>query len=300
MKALSNFLVYIGATVVFGALLSYLLFLLIHHSLFEQSALLQIPFHKVAPRAFLLVALVALWPLLKSLGLSTRSNLGFGIPPRAFLAAVGRGMIVGITIMASLAIVLVILGVRVVNLHISLFSLEFMGILVKALFAGLLIGLIEETLFRGALFSVLQEALNVTGTIVFTAFLYAAVHFIRPQIEIPFDDVGWFSGFTVLSDSFSSYWNLGFLGSFLALLAAGIFLALVRLKTGHIGYCIGIHAGWVLSLKMTKKLTGLDYQSDWGFLAGNYDGIIGYLALGWLAVASLMYYFLYVRRVAVS
>ncbi len=65
MKALSNFLVYIGATVVFGALLSYLLFLLIHHSLFEQSALLQIPFHKVAPRAFLLVALVALWPLLK-------------------------------------------------------------------------------------------------------------------------------------------------------------------------------------------------------------------------------------------
>ncbi|MEE8514402.1 MAG: hypothetical protein V3S73_06765 [Gammaproteobacteria bacterium] len=51
---------------------------------------------------------------------------------------------------------------------------------------------------------------------------------------------------------------------------------------------------------MTKKLTGLDYQSDWGFLVGNYDGIIGYLALGWLAVASLMYYFLYVRRVAVS
>ena len=134
----------------------------------------------------------------------------------------------------------------------------------------------------------------------FTAFLYAAVHFISPRTEIPFDDVGWFSGFTVLSDSFSSYWNLGFLGSFLALLAAGIFLALVRFKTGHIGYCIGIHAGWVLSLKMTKKLTGLDYQSDWGFLVGNYDGIIGYLALGWLAVASLMYYFLYVRRVAVS
>ncbi|MEE8264520.1 MAG: hypothetical protein V3R40_04605 [Gammaproteobacteria bacterium] len=40
MKALSNFLVYIGAMVVFGALLSYLLFLLIHHSLFAQSALL--------------------------------------------------------------------------------------------------------------------------------------------------------------------------------------------------------------------------------------------------------------------
>ncbi len=175
-----------------------------------------------------------------------------------------------------------------------------MGLLVKALFAGLLIGLIEETLFRGALFSVLQEALNVTGTIVFTAFLYAAVHFIRPRIEIPFDDVGWFSGFTVLSGSFSSYWNLGFLDSFLALLGAGIFLALVRFKTGHIGYCVGIHAGWVLSIKLTKQLTQPNYDSDLAFLVGYYDGIIGYLALGWLAVASLMYYFLYVRRVAVS
>jgi len=82
--------------------------------------------------------------------------------------------------MASLAIVLVILGVRVVNLHISLYSLEFMGILVKALFAGLLIGLIEEALFRGALFSVLQEALNVTGTIVFTAFLICCGSFHSP------------------------------------------------------------------------------------------------------------------------
>ncbi|MEE8264521.1 MAG: hypothetical protein V3R40_04610 [Gammaproteobacteria bacterium] len=130
--------------------------------------------------------------------------------------------------------------------------------------------------------------------------LYAAVHFIRPRIEIPFDDVGWFSGFTVLSDFFSSYWNLGFLDSFLALLAAGIFLALVRLKTGHIGYCIGIHAGWVLSLKMTKRLTGLDYQSDWGFLVGNYDGIIGYLALTWLVIACLLYYIPYIRRAETS
>ena len=61
-------------------------------------------------------------------------------------------------------------------------------------------------------------------------------------------------------DSFRSYWHLAFLVSFLAPLGAGIFLGLVRFKTGHIGY----------------------------------------LALGWLAVASLMHYFLYVRRVVVS
>ncbi len=300
MKVLIYFLAYIGATVAITVLLSYLVFLVIPHSLLAYSGWAQIRFHKLVHVVFLLVAVIGLWPLLKSLGVAARSDLGFGVSLRTFLKATGVGIIVGLAILASLVIVLVVFGVRVIDTHVLLYSPEFISIVVKALFSGLLVGLIEETLFRGAFFSVAGKVLNATGTILFTAFVYAAVHFIRPRIEIPVDQVGWFSGLTVLMDSFRSYWHLAFLDSFLALLGAGIFLGLVRFKTGHIGYCVGIHAGWVLSIKLTKQLTQRSYDSDLAFLVGYYDGIIGYLELGWLAVASLMYYFLYVRRVAVS
>ncbi|MCI0400186.1 MAG: CPBP family intramembrane metalloprotease [Gammaproteobacteria bacterium] len=300
MKALGYFFCYVAVTIVIGALLSYALFLVIHDSPLAPSVLSQVPFHKVVPRAFMLVALLGLWPLLKSLGLTTRRDLGFDLPSRALLVAIGHGMIVGIMILASLAIVLVILGVRELDATGDLFPFNLVGVVIKALAAGILIALIEETVFRGAFYSVASKAFKVTGTIVFTALLYAAVHFIRSGTEIPFGDVSWQSGFTVLAYSLQTFWSLAFLDSFLALFSAGIFLGLVRFSTGHIGQCIGIHAGWVLSIKVTKYLTAKNDASDLDFLVGYYDGIIGYLAVAWLIIACLLYYLFSRRREAVA
>ena len=83
------------------------------------------------------------------------------------------------------------------------------------------------------------------------------------------------------------------LDSFLALAAVGVFLSLIRLKTGSLAQCIGVHAGWVLVIKVFRKMTDLDPMSPWAFLVGNYDGTIGYLALGYVLMLGLAYYWIH-------
>jgi hypothetical protein len=96
------------------------------------------------------------------------------------------------------------------------------------------------------------------------------------------------SGFEVVINAFSGL-ALIQIDDFLALLSVGILLALVRLKTNGLLYCIGLHASWVFLLKTTKQLTDSNPHSDWSFLTGGYDGIIGLLSFAWLSLLSIAY-----------
>ena len=89
----------------------------------------------------------------------------------------------------------------------------------------------------------------------------------------------------------SEYCNAGFI----ALAAAGVLLGMVRCATGHIGECIGMHAGWVLVIKVVRKTTELDDQSYWSFLVASYDDVIGVLAFIWFLLLAITYYAVYSR-----
>ncbi len=75
-----------------------------------------------------------------------------------------------------------------------------------------------------------------------------------------------------------------------ALTLAGVFLALVRERTGHIGWCIGLHAGWVFVIQVTRYLTVGNDASPYAFLTGGYDGVIGWLAVGWIGALAVGYW----------
>ena len=77
----------------------------------------------------------------------------------------------------------------------------------------------------------------------------------------------------------------------------GVFLALVREGTGHIGWCIGLHAGWVFVIQLTRRLTDGNPSSDLAFLTGDYDGIIGWLAMAWIGLLAAGYWRWSRRRV---
>jgi hypothetical protein len=79
------------------------------------------------------------------------------------------------------------------------------------------------------------------------------------------------------------------LDSFVALILVGVFLGMVRERTGHIGWCIGLHAGWVFVIQVARYLTDGNDASPYAFLTGDYDGVIGWLAAGWLATLSAGY-----------
>ena len=99
-----------------------------------------------------------------------------------------------------------------------------------------------------------------------------------------------------MSNCFGRFSSPVIIDSLLALFAAGVFLSLVRLRTGNIAQCIGIHAGWVLVIKVTKSISTVNYESGWGFLVGTYDGVIGFMGFAWLCLLSISYYWLGTRR----
>jgi hypothetical protein len=68
------------------------------------------------------------------------------------------------------------------------------------------------------------------------------------------------------------------LSSMAALFMVGVFLALVREHTGHIAWGIGLHAGWVFVIQVTRRMTDGNPEAPAAFLVGTYDGIIGWLA----------------------
>jgi membrane protease YdiL (CAAX protease family) len=207
------------------------------------------------------------------------------------------GLLLGVIIMLPLITALVTLGVRVVSHDAALTWSELVPTSLQALIAGLLIAFIEETFFRGAMFTAVERETGLWLAAILTSLLYAALHFMRTGYAVPSDHLEWYSGVLVLGHLFEQYADpASIVDSFLALFAVGMLLALVRAKTGHIAWCIGLHAGWVITIKLTKDITDVDPSVQFSFLVGTYDGVVGYLALILIAVTAAGYYALAMRR----
>ncbi len=290
MRTAVALLIYVAGAFVLGALLAFPL-----HTLLALTGAESVPFHKLAMRIVKVLALLGLWPLLSVLGLNTRVHWGFGLARARFFKEMLKGLGIGIAMLAVLVAVLLALGIRVLETGPGPMSTALVSLLVKALAAGIAVALIEECWFRGALFSAVARHGAVLPAIASTALLYALVHFIRADVPVDAGALDWSSGFVAVGNSFGRFSSPAILDSLAALFAAGVFLALVRHATGSIAQCIGIHAGWVIVIKVTRGLSHVDRDASWQALAGHYDGVIGYLGLAWLAALSTAYYLVLVR-----
>jgi hypothetical protein len=72
-----------------------------------------------------------------------------------------------------------------------------------------------------------------------------------------------------------------------ALFLVGILLATVRERSGHIGWCVGLHAGSIFTIQVTRHLTDARPSSPHAWLVGDYDGILGWLASAWIGLLVL-------------
>jgi hypothetical protein len=89
-------------------------------------------------------------------------------------------------------------------------------------------------------------------------------------------------------DGIGNVLNPEIISALLALVMVGIFLAFIRINyPASLGVCIGCHTGWVWLIKMNKSFFNTDVTADYAFLVSPYDGVIGYLVAGWLAVILL-------------
>lgn len=130
--------------------------------------------------------------------------------------------------------------------------------LVKAIPPAIGASLIEEWLFRGVLFALLMRSLSARATIIGLSFFFALVHFLKPykgSAEIE-DGGAADAGFRLLGQIGEKFIHPEeFIGVFLTLFVVGVVLAYARYKTGYLWMSLGLHAGWVFTLKVYLALT---------------------------------------------
>jgi membrane protease YdiL (CAAX protease family) len=271
----------LGVALVLAAALTYPAWLLVGLVSVE-------PVHRVMHRVAMLLALIGLVVLTRKLGLADRDSLGYGIPRRRFLAQLLTGLLCGFALMAPLTTLL--LGLDIRDLRPDVDASVFARTLAAGLASGLVVAFIEETFFRGVLFSAVARSANVKAAVIAPSLLYAALHFLGGRLRVPAEEVGWGHGFAVLAKLFERYAEpLTFIDSLLALFMLGVLLALVRMRTGAIAACIGLHAAGVCVIAVLRATTVVNPADEQAALVGSYDGVIGWAALLWFGAIAIAY-----------
>jgi membrane protease YdiL (CAAX protease family) len=253
------------------------------------------PVHRVMHRIAMLFALIGLIVLTRRLGLSDKESLGYGMPRRQFLIQMGIGFVCGIGLMVPLTALL--LGLDIRDLKPG-FDGNWPALIAGGIVTGLTVAFIEETFFRGVLFTAVSRTSGAAAAVIAPSLLYASLHFLGGKLRVPPEDVSWVHGFEVLSKLFERYVQpLTFADSFVALTVLGMLFALVRLRTGAIAACIGLHAAGVAFIAVLRSATLVNPNAEYAGLVGSYDGVIGWAALIWFGVIGAAFVILSRRRV---
>ena len=260
------------------------------------SPMMDVKFHRLANRIGQLSLLVGFILVARRLALADRGSLGFGLPRAQFLRELAVGLALGVATMLPIALLMVGLDLRVLREGVTLDAALFAQLAVSGLLTGLVVGLIEETFLRGAMHTAIARESGVTAAIVLTALLYSAVHFVG-RYRIPVDELGPDSGLRHISGTLAAFADpMGILDAFLALAAVGVLLGMVRALTGNIAACIGLHAGWVWVIAFLRETSVPDETSPLRFLLSRFDGVVGWMVLGWTLVIGVVVHRFYARR----
>ncbi|MBS3952213.1 MAG: CPBP family intramembrane metalloprotease [Methylomicrobium sp.] len=243
-----------------------------------------------ATQAFLIISI---FPIKHYLNLSW-SELGF-VRSKTFFNQLLIGLGLGFLTLLPVFLTLFALDVNVFDTN----RLWTLGSLLEktalALVLALLISLIEEPLFRGVLLAGLNKKMPVMAAILISSTYYAALHFLKSHTDVSYQDMSIPGGFMLLGEALLNVIDPKNLQAFLALLMVGLFLGIVRAVFGFsLGMVIGCHTAWVWQIKMSKSLLNVNPNSDYLYLVSSYDGVIGPLVTGWMALV-MTGYWLYSR-----
>jgi uncharacterized protein len=277
---------FVGAIIlagVMGAALSYPAFEL-------TSTFASFAFHRVASRIAMLVLIVELVWVCRHLKLTRKRDFGYGLPWRQFLKVSVGWSLIGMATACLGAAFLLGTGLRVLDPAFVISAGSLLKIFLVGVASGIAVALLEETVMRGAMHSAIQRESGQWTAALLTAPLFAVLHFFA-KVHIPPEEVGWGSGFDLLARSFAplAHASLVF-DSFLSWLLLGLILSLTRALTGNIAVAIGLHAGWVIILRMLQEATNGGSAPAYAAWVGRFDGLLGYWLVPWgLAIGTALW-----------
>jgi membrane protease YdiL (CAAX protease family) len=244
-------------------------------------------FHRVAGRIAMLVLAGELAWFCRRMNLRTRADFGYGLPWRRFI---GQSLLwggVGMGTAGLGAAFLLGTGLRVPDAGFVPTAAAWSRLLLIGLSSGVAVALIEETVMRGAMHTAIQREAGPWAAALLTAPLFAALHFFA-KVRIPPEELGWHSGFDLLLRSFAPLAHFsGVFDAFLSWLAVGLLLSTTRVLTGNIAVAIGLHAGWVVVLRMLQEGTVRGSTPAYAVWVGQFDGLLGLWLLPWAAAIGL-------------
>lgn len=238
-------------------------------------------FHRVASRVAMLVLIAELVWLCRHLDLTRARDFGYGLPWRRFLNVSLAWGAIGIATAGVGAAFLLTTRLRLADPAFTPTILNLARIFLVGLSSGVAVALIEETVMRGAMHTAIERESGPWTAALLTAPLFAILHFFA-KVRIAPADVGWGSGFDLLTRSFSPLAQPALVfDSFLSWLIVGLILSLTRVLTGNIAVAIGLHAGWVVVLRMLQEATTSGAAPAYSFWVGRFDGLLGYWLVPW-------------------
>lgn len=291
MRPLRALAVYIVVVFIGGALLAPWLYWLAQSFAHEFPKIAHSPFHRFVHRSLLGLALLGIWPLLKSMGAASLREAGL-VKPAGQWGKLGYGFLFGLVSLAVVAGWALASGARHFNPTTSPAHLG--GRVLGIALTAVVVAVLEEILFRGAVFGSLRKIFHWVFALVLSSILYAIVHFMEP-VETT-GAVTWLSGLELLPRMLRGFVNLhAIIPGFFNLTLAGALLGLAYQRTGNLYFSIGLHAGWIFWLKSYSTLTAdVAGASTWWW--GTSRLINGWFALPVLAATLLIFTQLSVGR----
>src|SRR5436309_4528791 len=280
MRPVRSLLIYAGVVFLGGALLAPWLSwgvqsLAAHLPGFQKLA--DHPFHRYVNRSLLALALIGLWPLLRSIGVSACRDVGL-VKPADQGRKLSCGFAIGFASLGGVAVVVLMAGAREVNIDVS--AGRWVEKVSGAALTAAVVSVLEEILCRGAIFGALRKTFRWPTALVISSAIYALVHFLgKPQSPA---EMNWASGLELLPTMLRGFVDFGqVVPGFFNLTLAGALLALGYQRTGNLFFSIGLHAGWIFWLRsyglLTREAAGAN-ASFWG---------TSRLIDGWLALVVL-------------
>jgi hypothetical protein len=258
------------------------------------------PFHRIGERVGMVALLLGFLALARHLKLADRRSLGYGAPRPVFLREMGIALALGVTTMLGVVAIMSALGLLAWRSAVPISAAALAKLLLAGASSGFAVAFIEETFLRGAMHTAVERESGTPAAVLLTALLYAATHFFA-SFHIAAAQVTPHSGLHLLAGTLQAFAHPATIAdAFLALLAVGVVLGLVRAATGNIAACIGLHAGWVWVMLVAHELSRPRGGAPLGFLLSRFDGFVGWLVLAWTVLLALPLWRFYVARVAAA